>query len=483
MLGRVRISLLNTFSSQNSTSKTLTPPGSEANMASTAPSSLLALPAELITHILSFLPPPHLAQISRSCRVIRRLADSELFWSRFVQQELAPEAKINPPSPCQSWKELYASHFPYWFLPKHRIWIADRALGGGGVVMGAVIVVRYDPRRGCIEGYRLVARHGQHEIYTWEYDHDVIIHSFSPEVSLHFEDPIIKLDLRPPKYEDRVRGETEMQCSPGNAIKSTMSLCRPIAPELQAPSMQLWPPRKIPAKQRVRSDSGNAFRGEGHRPKVWEEASDCAFRLRRGIDFQRRTPGIPSIRMGESITTVSTLLPESYTPTPAKPYQGIWVGDYSGHGCEFLLIMQKRVSKNAPRIAPSSWRADEFEVQERSHGVELDDVFQSNPRSDEPAETSPSPPPASLRQHDAGNDAQSERGAVVYNRLEAIKLTGDPNVPRGQYTWVAEDIGSDGLIRIANEDPFKGARVVKSFGHTAARGFRNGSSLIDSTLI
>ena len=294
------------------------------------------------------------------------------------------------------------------------------------------------------------------------------------------------MDARPVKYDDRVRGETVMECSYENAITSTISLCHPIAPELQAPNMQLWPPRKIPAKQRVRSDSGNAFRGEGHRPKMWEEACSYAFRLRRGIDFQRRSLGISSIRMGESVTTFGTLLSESYTPTPAKPFQGLWVGDYSGHGCEFLLVMQKRVSRNAPRIAPSSWRPEEFEREEMRYNVELDDFFQNNPRSDEPAETSPSPPPASSRQDGVGSDADSEPDEVVYNRLEAIKLTGDPNVPRGQYTWIAEDIGPDGLIRIANEDPFKGARVVKSVGHTAARGFRNGTStftVFDSSMI
>lgn len=106
--------------------------------------------------------------------------------------------------------------------------------------------------------------------------------------------------------------------------------------------------------------------------------------------------------------------------------------------------------------------------------LEPDDVFQNNPHSDEPAGTSPSPPPVLPRPDGTDRDALRPEDDVRYNRLEAIKLTGDPNVPRGQYTWIAEDIGPDGLIRVADEDPFRGARVVKSFGHTAARGFRNG---------
>ena len=442
-------------------------------MAAVSPSLLLALPIELISHILSFLSPTQLAKTSQICQLLRNLASDERLWSRFVLQNLPPDSQLEKPSPCKTWRELYAAHHPYWFLPKHRIWISDRALGGGGVVMGAVVMVQYDPRRGCIEGYQLVAPRGDHPFHTWDYDHDVIIHTFDPEVFLYRENPVIKLDLGNTCQGGRVQSETAMQCSQTDTVRSWVSLCRPIPPELQSPSMQLWPPRKLPAKQRVRSDSGSTFRDEGHRPKTWEEASDQAFRIRKGIGFQSRVLGIP-VQMGESVVTFSTLLPESYTPTASKPWQGLWVGDYSGHGCEFLLVMQKRVSTHAPCIHPSSWRPEEFEGLERSNMNDLDEEFQNNPNRDEPAETSPSPPPDHERCQGAIDGSSSEQEEVAYHRLEAIKLTGDPNVPRGQYSWIAEDIGHDGLIRVANEDPFKGARIVKSFGHTAARGFRNG---------
>jgi len=145
--------------------------------------------------------------------------------------------------------------------------------------------------------------------------------------------------------------------------------------------------------------------------------------------------------MGEEITTYSTLDPELYTPTPEKPYRGIWVGDYSGHGCEFLLI-------NQPEEA----------------GVSFD--------------------PESLIQED--NETEEEFRQRKYDktvhrgRLEAIKLTGDDNVPRGEYSFVAEDLGDNlgdsSPITAAQEAPFKGARVVRSKGHVANSGFVNGES-------
>ena len=53
-------------------------------------------------------------------------------------------------------------------------------------------------------------------------------------------------------------------------------------------------------------------------------------------------------------------------------------------------------------------------------------------------------------------------------------------MPRGEHTFVADDIGAAGFIRVAQEAPFQGARVVKCRGHVAARGFREGE--LPSTL-
>lgn len=63
-------------------------------------------------------------------------------------------------------------------------------------------------------------------------------------------------------------------------------------------------------------------------------------------------------------------------------------------------------------------------------------------------------------------------------QLLGLKLTGDPNVPRGEYTFIAPDVGTEGTIRFAQEDGFRGARVVRSCGHIAGDQFADGESSI-----
>ncbi|KAK9450146.1 uncharacterized protein V1518DRAFT_413101 [Limtongia smithiae] len=57
------------------------------------------------------------------------------------------------------------------------------------------------------------------------------------------------------------------------------------------------------------------------------------------------------------------------------------------------------------------------------------------------------------------------------NSLHAVKLTGDPNVPRGEYTFLVDDLSH--TERIATEEEWPGARVVAARGQTAAFNFTN----------
>lgn len=54
-------------------------------------------------------------------------------------------------------------------------------------------------------------------------------------------------------------------------------------------------------------------------------------------------------------------------------------------------------------------------------------------------------------------------------RLEGIKITGDINVPRGEYTFIISNLHEP--LRIADEEEWRGASVVKASGQIAASQF------------
>lgn len=413
--------------------------------------SFLALPPEIVYQILVFLPPTSLAILSRTCRLLSTYAIDDRLWYRLVQENV-PLVKLTSPSPCNSFKELYVAHYPCWFLPRNKLWFSDSPH------TGKLILARYDPRRACIEAYRLLAGHGPHTLETWDWNQDVLIHAFTPRVQLWLDDPVLRLDIGSMgNIESRAQGEFPMDTGRASqGIYSLFFFARSIPPALQDKSMTLWPPRIIPAIQRVRNDERDHFRETGQKPHTLAEASDAAFRIRKWMEFAHM--GQPAIvRMGEDVTTFSTLPEECYTPTKEKPWQGIWVGDYSGHGCEFLLVLQTSKKERLP-LSPASSTSSS-----RSYVSAVMELSDENINGAEEA--------LGLEEEEDRDDNDVD---ACKGRLEAIKLTGDLNVPRGEYTWIADDIGRRGLIRIADEPSFRGARVVRSRGHVAERFFRSG---------
>ena len=133
--------------------------------------------------------------------------------------------------------------------------------------------------------------------------------------------------------------------------------------------------------------------------------------------------------------TLATIPTEAYTPTPEKPWKGIWVGDY-GHGHEFLAFLQPVEPIDLPPLAAQ--RLEFMDLDRRSVSVE------------------------------DGDSLNSEQ-----NQLIGVKLTGDVNVPRGEYSFIVPDISDGGTIRYADEAVFKGARVVGGVGHIAGEGFHS----------
>jgi hypothetical protein len=364
------------------------------------------------------LAPYDLVAVSQTCRALLQYARTDMCWQRHVQNNV-PGVKLESPSPCKSYRELYITHHPRWFLPKYKIWFSDFFL------LGKVIICRYNPRSGSIEGYRLLAEKDTTTFDPWETDDRVLIHSFTPRPRLHKDKPILEFDAIEQESSARARGKAK-----GFLSEIPMRIAEERQPQMFSNFMfartrpeedirngQCWPPTTIPARHRVQVAHDDGLTPVG--PERRSEMTDQVFRLRRWMEMNNnhRRGGL-GVHMGEDTQTYSTLDPSLYTPTEEKPFRGIWVGDYSGHGCEFLLMNQPDNEEPFDEtlvIKGEDETLGEWEVRKKE-----------------------------------------ER--IYRGRLEAIKLTGDPNIPRGEYTFVADDIGKDGFIRKADEARFQGAR-------------------------
>ena len=455
----------------------------------TAPAHLSALPAEIIQHILSFLSLSDLLTISLVNHTLNEHSQQDVLWQPFVQEQVPGHDVPKPKN--MTWKELFLQHYPYWFLAKNKIWFADTAH------TGKLLIARYDHRINTIEAYALVAERGQPVMQSWEWNPEAIIHTFNPKVQLDMVAPIVRLNGESYErvYGDRLQHEIHMDVHQSDPLStaglfSRLMLTRPWPKDITTAATPVWPPLILPSAARTRNDtSPSGFRHSANKPARIHELSTSTFRLRKWMEFASRPNGM-GMRIGEDIVTFATLPEECYTPTPRKPWQGIWCGDYAGHGCEFLLVTQPDDPRALPERAEWAMRAREREGSVSSAGswstAPTDAVMSPSSFSeDEMFETADDleDSVATLQGADLSNgddmleseEALTTDEEVAYSgRIEAIKLTGDPNIPRGEYTFIAPDIGPNGLIRVATEDMFKGARIVKSVGHIAARGFREG---------
>ena len=458
--------------------------------------ALLSLPPEILDQILTQLEPQSLLTLERTCRKLSYHATKDTLWAAYIRQHVPPGDFPETPSPAPTYRSLYLAHHPYWFLPQHALWFSDDAY------TGAIMVVRFDPRRGCIEGYRLLGEKGAQWIQPWSHIHDVSIHSFKPRIKLWLDHPLLKLPYNPDlslRSQGTFPWDGEIRMSRGilspaghsTSVSASFFLSRDIEARWQDPKMQLWPPTIIPDVPRARSSQGDSgkFRGAAHKPQKYDQISQTSFRTRVWTQFHIDTARY-GVRLGEEVATWSTLPRHIYTPTPDKPYQGIWVGDYAGHGCEFLLLIQTPTAPPLPArrepfndlFGPILGRDlddesdDEFDetlngIADPSSPSSIASVFGFSPAG---PSTAPTEPPNS---NSSPSNSRAEAHAPEPGHsgaLQAIKLTGDINVPRGQHTFIADDLGPSGYIRHATERPFEGARIVKSRGHVAGRGFVEG---------
>jgi hypothetical protein len=387
------------------------------------------LPPEIIRVILSYLSAQDLACIGATCRVLADHASDDLLWADLINARLPH--RITDPGIFASFRRLYLAYHPCWFIPQHKIWFADNE------PTGTLILARYNNHQGRIEGYQIVAERGHPEFHFWKAEPAVLVQQFDPVVHLSLDDPTLFLKdpdpscLAAPIQRFSMSVERHMPLAlEAHHVYSSISFCSAPRnqPETSINTEMAWPPQIIPSNTRTSRHIG---RSQPETIKRMSDLSEFSFRINKWTSFRVAfSPGRSQLH-----STFSTLDPTTYTPTKKKPYQGIWVGDYSTHGCEFLLVLQTNVDEDL--------RGESRNI-EVSNGDEAPGV--------------------------RGPDDIGQQG-----RLEGIKLTGDMNVPRGQHSWIAEDIGLGGLAGVAVDEPFVGARIVRCKGHVAGIGFQDGN--------
>lgn len=453
----------------------------------------LTLPSELIHQVLSYLPLSDLISVSEVNRILYEHAIQDTLWHPFVQDNVRNTVLSKPAS--STWRHVYSSHHPYWFIPRNKIWFADKS--AENPYTGKLLIARYDHRLDRIEAYSLGAERGKPTFSHWDWNPDAIIHTFTPHIKLDLNSPVIQLDAEAyaraigdgRKLQKEIPMDVHVMPNAGTpGIYSHLMLTRTLPPSSVTPNTRLWPPSTTPSPNRCRNESPTQFRDVAHRPSVLSELSTSTFRLRKWVEFSRS--GFPNVRVGEDVTTFATLPEECYTPTKEKPFQGIWCGDYAGHGVEFLVFMQPDDPKPLPERAEWTLRAHEREGSVSSGGswstAPMDTTLEEMDEDEDPSALSDEQNDVSSPSHDTEGSPDSPMGdneTVYQGRIEAVKLTGDPNIPRGEYTFIAPDIGPNGLLRVATEEPFKGARIVRSVGHIAARGFRDDDFMLSQLIL
>lgn len=291
----------------------------------------------------------------------------------------------------------------------------------------------------------------------WSHDRSVSIFSFHPHIVPNPDrpPPILSPMLLP---KNRLRKETSFskfdEDQPRYRLEWQIFLARGIAPAEQPTTPNLWPPLHFPGITRAQTDLAFPSGNDMETPQSYDEISQSHFRIR----FSSSGPtGNPLALNGQGVITYATPPVESYTPTREKPWQGLWVGDYHGHDVEFLLFVQYDADEASrrPEVGPKLAKGEVY-------GYLGADINLQREVTDEPRHR-----PKGL---------QTPEGCI--GRLEAWKLTGDPNVPKGKHTWIAEDLSDDGLIRVAEEHEFQGARIVKSWSQVASNNYQNGEPVV-----
>uniref|UniRef100_A0A060T352 ARAD1C34650p n=1 Tax=Blastobotrys adeninivorans TaxID=409370 RepID=A0A060T352_BLAAD len=405
---------------------------------------LASLPVEVLDEILSLVDGEDLAHVAQTCRSLYNCVNNEGLWRRLVRRHFDVESA----EPYSGFHEMYSSLHQHNWLG-HSLWYGDKPQ------FGSLVLSRYDPHSGTMELHEILCQHGPSRSRTLNGNRTVAIEQFAPRIGCA-EFPVARLG--PDAHYDDPRSLCFFNHD--RALHTCIMRVQAMRGDRVHPSMALWPPLTLPAKDRMRSGRSSSpypsypYSPTGSRPgsrpssrpssrpgsqpgsrshsptgtggsptlspapsgpssprgrdlrdlgrdyfsryRSVDSTTD-GFRLRKWVSFSQSS--MFGVAMGESVETFSRLDQRLIAPTPDMPWRGLWLGDYHDNGGQFVMFHQ------------------------------------------------PNP-----------------------TRLEAIKLTGDVHVPRGEYTFIVEDIKHKVPISYPE---WPGAPVVQAHYQVAETNYIN----------
>ncbi|PWW73061.1 hypothetical protein C7212DRAFT_285447 [Tuber magnatum] len=305
------------------------------------PTGIQSCPNEVVQLIFQNLEDLSLARCSAACSHWRELIDpSDPSTPDYLWARQAPSLRLKSPTPYARFRGLYASLRDHLWL-HGKIWMSNRSW------TGYILLSTYNLETGAIDLTNIVATrpggNDREDSVPWSRDESILLSSFDPQVAL-WTPPLLSFD------KDTVLDPNDNEIKPPTRERSpycSLFRARAVPPEVQVSSKKYWPPPHIPAAERT-DDVLSCINGSHESKPLHADAIDSVFRIRKWVVFGGAP--VPSVAMSrngidDQVETFATIHEEHYTPDKDHPYRGIWVGDYSSHGCEFILFHQETPAK------------------------------------------------------------------------------------------------------------------------------------------
>ena len=380
------------------------------------------------------------------------------------------------------------------------------------------MIIRYSQARQRIEGYVLAAKRENLIMKPWSWDRSVTFRKWDPIFQLEENDTALVLtaeEMNTMTYFSRATDGVDIRMHSGSRGEWKQRIYTQERDQRMRHTVQgpMWPRMGLPAQ--VPSDHIREY--HGRKLLRLEEFSKFTFLSTRWV---RQGNDLSDDFEEDSYYSdlYSTRPTEAYTPTAKKPWQGVYCGDYGGHGCEFIVVLQP---DNPDPLPDNAWRELMSLAAHQSQPGAWCKMLKECAPLYSPSDPTPLPFDQTSLAETANSDGKlqlkdgtvqmmadkiSQKCSLDYNVgkerngqntstkcsangtssssslihqgcIKAVKLTGDPNIPHGEVTFIAPDISDIGLLRVADDDDFRGARVVRSVGHIAEEGFENGKCI------